>query len=272
MGSDGLGLVIDATHEATINSFAAVPVSFGVVDRSNIPPRWVPPLVVESQGNTNSCVGHAGALACAHANFTTTGEVLRFARRFAYITAQIMGGFNGDNGTSIVSTLQAATAHGCCLESTCPFTEQYSQSLSQSAYAEALRHRHHGETKYDCRNFDTAMNWLTDHRCIVIGTKWMSGQDSCDGIEHRLCGMSGRFRGYHARLLTGWDTLSNELVPVCQNSHGTQWGNGGRSKITPELWDEWSRDPNFCAFGFNRIDEVEPKRKSWSTSQPGDVC
>jgi hypothetical protein len=272
--SEGLGLVIDATHEATVNSCARVPVSFGVVDRSSLPPRWVPPLVVENQGRTNSCAGHAKALACSHANFIATGEVVRFSRRFAYITAQIHGGFRGDVGTSIVSVLQAATENGCCTETTCPFQEEYSQILRRQAYEEALKHRHHGNTRYDCRDLDIALNWITDAmpRCIVIGTKWMSGQEACTGIEDRRCGTSGSFRGYHARLVVGWDTVDGVLVPVVQNSHGKQWADHGRSRVMPDLWEEWKRDPNFCAFGFNRIDEIVPERKSWAESKPGDVC
>lgn len=269
--SDGLGLIIDSQHRATIDNLAAVPVSFGAGE--DVEPRWIPPLVVESQGHTNSCAGHAIALAASHANFVATGEVLRFSRRFGYITSQTAGGFLGrDGGTSITSTLIAATRYGCCLESTCPFQERYDTQLPQSAYAEAKRHKHHGETAYDCREFQTAINFLTDHRCIVIGTRWTSSQDQCTGIEDKRVGTSGQFRGYHARLLSGWDTHDGLLSPLVQNSHGQRWGNHGRAIITRDLWSEWQRDANFFALGFSRIDEVEPKRKSYLESKPGDAC
>lgn len=228
--------------------------------------------VAEGVG-VHNCAGHAEALACSHANFVATGEVLRFSRRFAYITAQKRGGFSGDSGTSITSTLEAATNDGVCRETACPFQEEYSQNLSPAAYAEAKQHRHHGDTAYDCRDWNTALAWLTDAqpRCIIIGTKWFSGQDECNGVEDADCS-TGRFRGYHARLLCGWDTYQNELCPVVQNSHGTRWGSGGRAIITPDQWAFWSKDANFFALGFNRIDEIEPQRKSWSESKPGDVC
>ena len=272
MSDHGLGLLIDDKHEATINSFREVPVAFGAAP-GDLPPKWVPPLIIESQGNTNSCAGHSEALACAHANYVATGEVKRFSRRFAYITAQARGGFLGrDGGTSITSTLDAASADGCCLESTCPFVNAYDTHISTAARAEAAKHRHHGETRYDCRQLATAISWLTDKRCIVIGTRWHGGQDQCSGIEDRNCGTSGRFRGYHARLLVGWDTHSGTLVPVCQNSHGSQWANEGRSIITPDLWEWWQQDPYFFALGFNRIDEVEPARRDWKESRPGDTC
>jgi len=271
--SDGLGLIIDDQHEQTIHDLAPVPVSFGAGE--NIEARWVPPLIVENQGNTNSCAGHAIATAAAHANYVATGEVLRFSRRFAYITSQSCGsGFLGrDGGTSITSTLIAATKFGSCLETTCPFSERYDTRLSQAAYTEAAKHKHHGETRYDCRDWDTAINWLTDHRCIVLGTKWTSGQDGCAGRETKRVGTSGSFRGYHARLLVGWDTLDGVICPVVQNSHGQNWGNHGRAIITRDLWDEsWKKDANFFALGFSRIDEVEPARRSWSESKAGDLC
>ena len=269
---DGLGLEIDDQHEATINSFAAVPVSFG--SGENVEPRWNPPLVVESQGQTYSCAGHAIALAASHANFVSTGEVLRFSRRFGYITSQRASNqFLGrDGGTSIASTIKAATDYGCCLESTCPFQERYDTNLSKAAYDEAAQHKHHGERRYDCRTLETCLNWLTDHRCIVIGTRWYSGQDACTGIEDKRCGTSGNFRGFHARLIVGWDTHNGVICPVVQNSHGQRWGNHGRAIVTPDLWSVWASDSNFFALGFNRVDEVEPKRKSWNESKVGDNC
>jgi hypothetical protein len=269
---EGLGLVIDDRHQPTINSFAAVPVTFGATP-ADVPPRWVPPLIVESQGRTNSCAGHSEALACSHANYVATGEVIRFSRRFAYLTAQKEGGFSGrDGGTSILSTLLAATKYGCCREATCPFQEAYSTRIAQECYTEAANHRHHGETRYDCRDWDTAIAWLTDRRAIIIGTKWTSAQQGCNGIESLAVGSSGSFRGYHARTLIGWDTLDGMLVPVVQNSHGQQWADHGRAKITRDLWAWWLRDPNTFALGFNRIDEIEPVRRDWSESKPGDAC
>lgn len=270
--SGELGLIIDDKHEQTINSLAQVPVTFGA-SADDLPDEWFPPLYVENQGSTSSCAGHAEALACAHANFTITGDVKRFSRWFAYITAQARGGFLGrDAGTSITSTLQAATQDGCCLESTQPFTGSYSTQLSSAARQEAAQHKHHGDTAYDCRDWNTAINWLTDKRPIIIGTKWYSGQDACTGIEDKHCGSSGAFRGYHARTLVGFKKHSGTHCPKCQNSHSERWADCGRSVITPDLWDWWCKDPNFCALGFNRIDEIEPTRRSWSQSKPGDVC
>lgn len=269
---DGLGLVIDERHAEFVCESHQVPVAFGA--GADVEPCWNPPLIVESQGGTNSCAGHAIALAMAHANFVATGEVLRFSRRFGYITSQKTSGhFLGrDGGTSISSTIKAATDYGCCLESTCPFQERYDTNLPKQSYDEAAQHKHHGELRYDCRGYQTAINWLTDHRCIVIGTRWYSGQDACTGIEDKRVGTSGNFRGYHARLLTGWDTHDGVLVPRVQNSHGVRWADHGRALVLPDLWSQWVQDQNFFALGVTRIDEVEPKRKSWNESKPGDTC
>ena len=264
---DGLGLLIDDTLDATLT---AVPVAFAAPP-ADVPPRWVPPLVVESQQQTSSCAGHAEALACSHANYVETGEVIRFSRWFAYITAQKIGGFFGrDGGTSITSTLQAATTNGCCLEATLPFPGRYDTAISAKAYDEASRHKHHGEMRFDLRDFEALMAWITDRRCCIIGTRWYDWQSQCAGIESKKIGTSGQFRGYHARLISGWDTHDGELVPVVQNSHGSNWGKHGRAMILRELWDTWRCDANFFALGFNEIDEVEPARRDWSESKPGD--
>jgi len=269
--SDWLGLIIDERHEATINSFESVPALFGVGD--NVPDEWYPPLVVENQGRTNSCAGHSLALAFAHSNYMETLEVKRFSRRFAYITSQIEGGFVGrDQGTSITSTLDASVKYGCCLEEDCQFTERYSTTIDARAYDVAAKHKHLGDRRYDCRDYGTAINWLTDRRCIVIGTKWMENQNWCSGIEDLKTGSGGRFQGYHARLLIGFRKHDGALCPVVQNSHSKNWGMNGRAIITPDLWDWWRKDPNFFALGFGRINEVQPHRLSWTISNVGDRC
>lgn len=272
--SSGLGLLVeDCGHLETINSLNRVPTTFGAVDRRTLPKRWWPPLIVESQGMTNSCAGHTSALASSHSNFVTTGDVVRFSRRFAYVTAQSVGGFSGrDQGTSIASLLEAQETFGCCTEVDDPFTERYSPRWSAEAANHAANHKHHGDVPYDLRDWDQAIEWLTDRRCILMGTLWTTGQDGCNGIEDRHTGSSGSRRGYHARLLMGWDTIDGELAPKCQNSHGQDWGDGGRSTIARDLWDWWLKDPNFVCIGFNAIDEIEPKRRSWKYSHAGDRC
>lgn len=270
--NDGLGLLVEnCNHIETLAGLSQIPVTFGVIP-SDLPSEWVPPLAVESQGRTNSCVGHSEAIACAHANYVKTREVVRFSRWFAYITAQKAGGFFGrDQGTSVQSALVAATNTGCCLESDCPFPNDYNTSISSNAYTVAARHKHHGSTAYDCRDWDRMLQWITDRRSVIIGTKWYAGQDACKGVETRATS-SGAFRGYHARTLVGWKTVSGMIVPVVQNSHGTQWGIGGRAPVTRDQWEFWRQDPNFAAFGYNEIDEVQPARRSWIESRPGDKC
>lgn len=273
--SEGLGLLVeDCGHAEFLGSVQSPPAIFGAVDLDSIPKSWFPPLIVESQGSTNSCAGHTSALASSHANYVATGEVVRFSRRFAYITAQSEGGFIGsDQGTSIESLRNAQDRYGCCLEVDDPFTTQYRPTWSQDAAKHAAKHKHHGDAPYDLRDWDRAVDWATDKRCILIGTRWQSGQDSCGAIEDIRTVKSGVFRGYHARLIVGWDRVSRaELGLKCQNSHSERWADGGRSTITREAWEWWLRDPNFCAIGFNAIDEVEPQRRSWKKSTVGDVC
>lgn len=273
--SEGLGLVVDdCGHAEFLENMRTPPVTFGAADLDGIAASWFPPLIVESQESTNSCAGHTSALASSHANYVETGEVIRFSRRFAYITAQAEGGFIGrDQGTSIESLRAAQEKYGCCLETDDPFSTIYTPEWTKKAASRAAEHKHHGEAPYDLRDWDRAVDWVTDKRCILIGTRWYSGQDSCGAIEDLRTVRSGVFRGYHARLIVGWDRVSRaELGLKCQNSHSDQWADRGRSTITRDAWEWWLRDPNFCAIGFNAIDEVEPQRRSWKKSTAGDVC
>lgn len=276
---EGLGLLVNENeamerqHQETVCGFRQVPVAFGAPPE-DLPPRWIPPLIVESQSRTNSCAGHSEALAFSLANFVETGEVIRFSRRFAYITAQQEGGFLGrDQGTSITSTIAAATKYGCCLEATFPFQDSYDTFIPNHATQEAAKHKHNLlSNNYDVRDWDEMIAWITDKRPVIIGTKWMSAQDGCEGVEDKRCGTSGSFRGYHARTLTSWDTHDGMIVPRCQNSHGIHWSKNGVSIILRELWDWWATDANFFALGVQDVDEVEPKRRDWSESRSGDTC
>ena len=147
--------------------------------------------------------------------------------------------------------------------------------LPQHAYTEASKHKHHIENQnYDARSWDDAIGWLTDMRSIIIGTRWYSGQDGCDGIEDRKCGTSGSFRGYHARVLVGFDTHDGMICPVVQNSHGIHWGRNGRAVVLRDLWENvWQKDPNFFALAMQDVDEFEPKRRDWAVeSKSGDLC
>lgn len=275
--SEGLGLIVSPDHEETINGFDQVPMLFcaGTYDG---PDEWIPDLYVEIQQRTNACAGHMEALMCSHSNLVQTGECIRFSRKFAYLTAQLEGGFSGsDQGTSIHSTIVAATKYGCCTEATFPLDwdgpEDYRTGWTSEAQREAYLHRHHGDTQYDLRDWDTMIAWVQDRRPFAMGTTWYSSQDSMGWVEDVSNAFGGQFRGLHARTGIGFTKVGGIFCPVIQNSHGRRHGRNGRTVVTRDLWDgRWRRDPRFCAFGFNRIDEVEPARRSYSNLKPGDVC
>jgi hypothetical protein len=269
---DGLGLIITDDHEATINSLAELPVAFGAADDSDLPDEWSSPIEAWHQGSTSSCAGHAGAANFTHRQWVETGELIRYSPWYCYLQSQRRGGFFGrDQGTSIKSVIDSATLDGACLESLCLRPERYSTKISEQAIADAVRHKHHGKP-IDLREWQRMIDWLTDRRSVVIGTKWMSGQSSFKGIETKAIGSSGSFRGYHARALIGYEKARGEILPNCLNSHGRQWANNGRALLEHELWDWWLRDPNFVALGFTDIDERTPARRDWSQSRAGDSC
>jgi hypothetical protein len=274
--SEGLGLIVEDRDIETINSLTQVPAAF-CASTDDLPDEWIPDLYVEDQLRTSSCAGHAEALLCSHSNFVQTSQVVRFSRKFAYLTAQSEGGYSGrDAGTSISSTLIAATKYGCCTEATFPLDwdgpEDYSSRWTSEAQREAALHRHHGNTAFDLRSWTSMLAWITDKRSAIIGTTWYSGQDSMGWVEDVRSAFSGQYRGLHARAVIGWSKVNGVLCPVVQNSHSKSHGRNGRTVVMPDVWERWCRDPSFCCLGFNEVDEIEPARRSWLTSTAGDTC
>lgn len=270
--SDGLGLILSDDHEETINSFDSLPTAFGAVDIDSLPSEWSSPVQAWNQGATSSCCGHAGAANFTHRQWVETGDLIRFSPWYSYLTSQRIGGFFGrDAGTSIKSVIDAATQKGCCLESLCPRPDRYSTVISQAAIEDAATSKHMGAI-IDLRNWQSMIDWITDRRSMIIGTRWMSTQRACTGEETKRVGSGGSFLGNHARAGLGFVVRNGEVLPKILNSHGTQWGKQGWSIVHRELWDWWISDSSFCALGFTDITEREPARRSWATSSPGDSC
>jgi len=265
MSDEGLGLIISDDHEATINGFDAVPLTFRVKDLSSLPAAWESPIEVMNQQQSNACAGYAGAANFSHRQYVETGELVKYSPWFSYITSQRASNqFLGrDGGTSIKSVIDAATNDGCCLESMCPRPSRYSTTLTQDAIRDAAAHKHIGGV-VDLRDWDTVIDWLTDLRSVVIGTRWYSTQANVHDVETKALGSGGAFRGYHARALIGWATIGGVISPRVLNSHGGGWGTNGRATIERELWDWWKRDANFFALGFTDINERIPKRRDWT--------
>ena len=268
--SNGLGLLVDETpaiqeaHIRTIGSLNQLPVTFRAKDINKIPPKWETPITVFNQGQTSSCSGHAGAANFMHRQYVETDEVINYSPWFMYIKSQQRGGFAGrDQGTSIGSVLKAATLDGCCLQKLCRIPDHYTTVLPPEAVKDAAQHKHLGDA-VDLRDFSRLMDWLTDLRSAIIGTKWYSSQGNVKNIETKQLGTGGTFRGYHARALIGWDTIAGELCPRVLNSHGADWGTNGRATIEHALWDVWLKDPNFVCLGFTDITERIPARRDWS--------
>ena len=283
--SEFLGLLVDRDldgnihpeweedHQLSINSFEVPPVSFCAGALDDIPDEWESPVKVFNQGSTSSCAGHAEAACFTHQNWAEVAgkdaadasEMLVFSPWFCYLTAQKSGNFFGrDQGTSIGSTIKAASSYGACLESLCKRPDRYNTTISDAALADAKKNLHLGSPSKDLRNWDDCIAWLTDKRSVVIGTKWYSSQSTVKNVETLGLGRGGSFRGYHARALIGHKKLNGEHSPRVLNSHGSGWGANGRATIERDLWEWWKQDSNFFALGFGDINERLPKRRDWS--------
>lgn len=254
--SENLGLIISEDHLETVNSFAKLPVSY-CASAEDVPD-FESPIDPWNQGQTNSCAGHAGAANFTHRQWVETGEMIRFAPWYSYITSQKRGGYYGkDQGTSISSVISAATQDGCCTEPLCRRPQSYNANLSSQAITEASLHKHIGNP-VDLREFDDLMSWLKDMRCAVVGTRWNSWQSSVKEVETLRLAKGGSFLGYHARAFVG----HRKGLPVILNSHGGDWGVNGKALLEREVFEWWREDGNFACLGFTDINEIVPKRRN----------
>ena len=203
---------------------------------------------VESQGQTNSCVGHAlSSLFEANAWIAARNGELeapdQFSRWFAYLQSQKFGGhFGADQGASITASIQAAKEVGCCKETTLPFPGRYVKTIPGSAIEEA------GEFKFgshaDMRAYDPLFSYIAGgFGGIIIGVTWTSRLANSRGVIE-LADVKGQGGG-HALLLWGYskrvDSRGRKYIWL-HNSHGKSWGNGGRAEVAPDVIDWWGQN------------------------------
>lgn len=217
-------------------------------------------LHTESQGRTNSCVGHAGSSGAEYLRLLATGNEGQLSRWFSYLTAQKSSGFFGsDNGATIAGCIDALERFGICDEKLCPFTGRYSVEISQAAWDDA-RERRIGSHRH-CRDLEDCLAHIgSGQGPLVCGYRWPSSfsRPGRGGVVGRWS-QSG---GAHATLATGYDQ-ERELVE-CHNSHGEGYGDAGWFRVPFREWRKICRASSSAIFGISDLSVYRPRPVDFS--------
>lgn len=200
-------------------SFAAPP-SFSLRDA----------LVVEDQGNMNSCVGHGASSGVECLQFLKSRTRKPMSRMFAYLTAQQQTNINRDQGATIAGAAAALSKAGCCFEETFPYPSRYNRSIPSPATQEASKYRILGHRTLT--TYEEILGWQqTGKGPVLAGTIWTQRLANNSGTLVTPADLKGPVIGAHCTLFIGWneDGTLDEL-----NSHGTRWGQQGWASWTPE--------------------------------------
>lgn len=274
--SEGLGLVVDHTHLPTLERLEPTPPSYAISsdEYKSLPEEWHSEIPARSQAFFSACVGGGLSGCFEHSNFVETGEFIRRSMWQAYISSQKMCGMLGrDNGATLQGALKAANEIGVCRNDLCPMPQSYTTSIPREAYEDAAKHKH-SEVTWDARPWAKACDWVTDKKPLLIGGLWTDRHASLNKnnpIEAPSI-YSGSSRGYHCRHLCGWIFINGKLYLKARNTHGSDFGINGISYIGEDTWEVLNRDSFFVCLAFGDTEEIEPKRKSYKESTPGDAC
>jgi len=272
----GLGLVIDDTHLPTLERLEPTPPSYAISsdEYKNLPEEWHSDIPARSQGNFSSCVGGGLSGCFEHSNLVETSEFIRRSMWQAYISSQKACNMLGrDNGATLQGALDAAGKVGVSRNDLCPMPNSYTTSVPKEAYEDAYKHRH-SEVTFDARKLSVACDWVTDKKPLLIGGLWTDRHSSLNKnnpIEVPSI-YSGTSRGYHCRYVCGWIFINGKLYFQVRNTHGAEFGLNGVSYIGEDTWAILCRDSFFVCLSVGDTMEIEPKRRSYKESVPGDVC
>lgn len=220
------------------------PFAFSASEAIQAPPvmdfrKW---MKVKDQKQTNGCVGHADSSALEVCNWIDTGgEIVDLSRWYAYITAQMVNGWQGkDGGASIAGAIAANGTRGLCKESNCPFTGKYYSNLPEAANVEAAQHRLLRHTMPN--SYDDIFAWnQTGQGPTLIGVRWWQSFRNCTGVMDHF---AGRDPGFHAVMIAGYSDRKdsrgrNYLWLLC--SWGLGWANQGWAEVSPAIVDTWCK-------------------------------
>ena len=185
---------------------------------------------VEDQSQTNSCVANAIAGAYEYLGMRILGTSGDVSRLFIYYNARLIDGIEGDEGSSIATSIQVLQEMGTCRENIWPYQiEQVNQKPHDDAYTEATRFLIE-EAEEISLDLHTMRHCLAEGHPFVFSLTLFK---SFDRASRR-----GRVRtpnpeneagrtehGRHAMLCVGYS--DSRQVFIVRNSWGADWGDYG---------------------------------------------
>ena len=264
----GLGLhpISDADRDWLDQHAVELPVA--CCASGDVPASYHPPLTIKNQRRTNTCAGHAFSTGREQLNYQRTGTIEVYSALAAYLLAKReYDGTANDDGTSISSLFHSAAIAGTPREESCPFAGRVDpRALTAAAIAEAKQHPIGQFVRL--KSYDDAWRFMSSGQgFVVFGGPWYDGQtvQSLGQRRETLVTWTGRFLGFHARVLTGWFSPeemaqhgmneSGRLDLEVWNSHGD-----GPRPISAEVIDHMGQDPRCELIGCMDQTEFAPKQ------------
>lgn len=179
---------------------------------------------VKNQNEVLSCVAHALSTILEYHTYPNT---VKLSTNFIYGIQKEL--FNRDStGMYLSDACKIALEYGDMLEVECPGNTEV--PLCHSIASAAMRdknkvenaYNHHIFAYYSCKSNDEIKYSIIHHGPVLASIKWSSlYRVNKDGV---LNGKMSEDAEYHAIVVYGY----NEKGFLCQNSWGSNWGNGGR--------------------------------------------
>lgn len=207
---------------------------------------------VKFQSSMGSCTGGSRANGSEVLNYIASGGgILTLSMMYCYLQNQVECGLIGrDQGATIDGSVRAGMRTGVALEETFPYPNpvRYSTDIPPAAIAEGKQHliaKH-----MVMRSYDDCFTWLSSGvGVILIGVPWLQGMTRV-GPTMELSDLHGQMLGGHALVLHGYGgegpdpVIDQDGRPYLdlENTHGTQWGDGGFCLVSPRVIDKQIAD------------------------------
>jgi len=228
-----------------------------------------PWLAIKDQGQTESCIGHAGATGVQIDTYLETegrAADLDLSAWYAYLVAQVGSGtFGQDQGAAVGGAIREWQERGFCLTAQCPTPAIYSNHLSPRAIEVAKTHRprHHFTP---IRSYVGAFRFISSGLgAVLFGAPITEEYQQCSGV---LEGMGGRELGLHGQVAAGYTSRRDANgYPYldCPGSWGTSFGQAGWIEYSPAVFDQLLRDRRSVAIGLSSVPPFQPptRRLEW---------
>jgi hypothetical protein len=232
-------------------------------------------IVIEGQGRTNSCGGHAGSTIVEFNRWLECEQLDQRSRWAAYIWGQDECGIETDSGVQIDGLCRALSSKGLCEDRLWRFTGAYHRTPPGGAEALRLCLENAAECKLTSwevlrGGYAGIAQWLqTGQGGIVAAVPWYTNWYS--GVGEVLPAPNGSASGYHAYPLL-WLTdrrQGSRYYVEGPNSWAASWGKAGWAEWSPTLIDWLATQRGTLFVGLSDLDGVSIKprdvnrRTSW---------